>query len=351
MSETKVEITPYESLLTSTQTMVIYTNLTFRQKRIFYRIDVAPPFDVAVTKKKGYVDKTLLNLPFGAIVSIEHEGYFRGTELKKRSKHKCALCSEEDDEEKTAERFLQPPQGKRGIREVWMRCKRCDKEYFVMDPSLQRKDGKKIKYGFPYQSTIVVALGGNKLANVMLFNTTLKVTGCRTVNESVEGVMVLWEDYIRPIKRAWKSEDGDVKFQFCVVMCNLHFPMGYEIDRERLNALMNKPKYADKVAMAEYETTDTSSVRIRMYHDKKLESKHQVLIYPDEGLGTPYFRRMRLLREGKNKKKDKYITFIVFATSETILSGRYPNTMKDRYEFFIKEMINNRELLEDTTLE
>ena len=46
-----------------------------------------------------------------------------------------------------------------------------------------------------------------------------------------------------------------------------------------------------------------------------------------------------------------FATFIVFGSSETIVSGRYDSAMKKDYEFIVKEIFENRDIVEEKIIE
>lgn len=365
--EVATKFPPFNELRTSTQTTMVYTNIRFSRSTIFKRIKIAQNLQISYTKKKKYVDRKTSKLPYGAIVSAAYHGKIRGPDTRRKPECACILCGKKEDEKKIARQYVKEGADKYGAKEIWIHCSKCGKDYSVTDPAL-KVGNKRAGIGFPYQVTIVISLGGNSFINIMLFDTNFKITGGRTLNESAEAVMILWEDYIRPLEGAWRFRSGvpkdQVRFEFAVAMCNLHFLIGYDIDRERLNILMNDKKYKDKVIMAEYEATGTASVKVRMRYDEdeeefssekaelsnkpKLEEKYDVLVYPKKGMKSPHFETVNELAFRRKKKpKKKKITFIVFATSETILSGRIDASVKTRYEFFMTEMMKNREYLEE----
>ena len=93
------------------------------------------------------------------------------------------------------------------------------------------------------------------LINVMMFKDCIKISGNKTYDDAVETVMILWENYINSIPNAWSFRDTckDAHFMFDIVMCNVHFNLGFTIDKFRLNRLMNRNEYSNHVCLSKYE--------------------------------------------------------------------------------------------------
>ena len=82
-----------------------------------------------------------------------------------------------------------------------------------------------------------------------------------------------------------------------------------------------------------------------MYSVKPENFKYVCLKYINEDFETEE------VSEIKNKKiknkKNEYVTFIVFSSSEVILSGKYTDNMRELYNFFRKIISENKEKLEE----
>jgi hypothetical protein len=187
------------------------------------------------------------------------------------------------------------------------------------------------------------------MLNIMMFKDNLKIAGCKSLDDAVEAVLILWQDYIALYPDSWKLKDGETapKFQFQSVMRNVDFKLGFPIERNALNFLMNDQKYSKYIFMSQYEPTSQTNVNIKMHSVKPEGFMYDCLVIPSKG--NPYFTQTPELtyKAPKKAKGGKYITFIVFSSSEVILSGRYDQNMKEMYEFFVKVVFQHKKHIQE----
>jgi hypothetical protein len=316
---------------------------------IIFRKLYVTPIDPPLTSKKKDVDKKNLVAPYGAIISLQKGTLFRGIITSKRKKHwcspNCQLYKDEKRKKKdnTVIEVITKIEGTDYSRKEFY-CTNC-KTYYPI------KKLKKIT-NFLNQLTIVLSLGDINI-NIMMFTPNYKIAGCKKDSHATEASLVLWEDYIRNIPESWtmnpRFNDIHPKFSFSLVMQNRDFKFGFDIDRGKLNNLMNSPKYADKVHMSQCEKTAHTSVNIKMHAEEPEDYTYDCLVIPAEDTNIePYFITLdnNIYRTIK-KDKEKFTTLIVFSSSETIQSGRYDVHMKEMYEFFIKEVMENKKQIEE----
>ena len=339
---TKYGVPEYKDLKTSTRTVMVYCNISFDLTKIFESINITD-IEAPLTKKKKNVDKKRLIAPYGAVISLQKENLIRGIDLRKAKKHWCPACqvvvikAEREVKVNTVEERLAIIPGT-DIKEIQYFCTKCE-TYFTL------KQLKKI-INFLNQITIVLSID-KIILNIMLFKNNFKIAGCKNDDDAVEASMILWQNYILPSKR-WSiiSDEKHPKFVFCLVMRNVDFRLGFFIDRKELNRLMNDKKYSNKIFMSQHESTAHTNVNIKMFAKKPRGYMHDCLVMPQNK--ESYFVKLRHNPyKPKKKKKAKYTTAIVFSSSEIILSGRYDETMKKSYEFFVKTTVSNRKLIEE----
>lgn len=346
----KYGLPDFEDLKTSTRTVMVYTNISFDHNPSFKNIEITK-VDVPLTKKKKNVDKRLLRAPYGAIISIQLGDKLRGINLRRSKTWWCCICQPMKE---TQDRL--GVQSKKKINTVVEKlcfeddsdiqtfkyfCERCKKFY-------NRKELDGIIPHFLNQMTVVLSIG-DIILNIMLFKNSFKIAGCKKDDDAVEVSMILWQNHIRPVLNSFKTPNGeDPRFLFLLVMRNVDFRLGWPIDRQKLNKLMNDSRYSDRISMSQCETTSHTNVNIKMFSKKPKGFDYDCLVIPIDVKKEPYFVKMnKNPYKSKKKKKKKYITFIVFSSSEVILSGRYEKNMKEAYEFFVAEVFKNKSAIEE----
>lgn len=390
---------PFDKLQTSTSTIMVYTNTFFDTRKIFESIKLTE-IEVPLTKKQKNVDKKKLAAPYGAIISVQSMTHIRGVDLRKKKKRWCTVCQPikvtpegEEIQIITVTEQLKPVEGT-DMFAIMYYCSKCCKAY---EPA----ELYKINH-FLNQITIVISTGKQPLLNVMMFKDNLKFAGCKGMDDAIEAIMILWQDYIfspkevsywfpggakaleytphppgtdkRPSAKAsttmpstapstaltkastmlWKLKKGakSPRFVFETVMRNVDFKIGWPLERPALNLLMNDEKYSKYIFMSQYESTGHTNVNIKMYSRKPKDFKYECLVLPLVG-GQPGFIQLSDIpykSEKKKKKdisKDQYITFIAFSSSEIILSGRYDQNMEEMYNFFVRTVFKHRKDIEE----
>lgn len=378
----KYGLKKFEDLQTSTRTVVIRANVDFSNDVLFYGLDLTE-VDVPFTKKQKNVDKKKITAPYGAIISVQSKTRIRGVDIRKKKKHWCTICQpfkyipEKEMEVKVYTITEQLQQitdpdialstgnfaGSRVTRELIAKaiqnaplydimyfCSKCQRTY-------RPEEIKKINH-FLNQMTVVVSIGKQPLLNIMFFKDKLKIAGCKAMEDAEEVILLLWQDYICKMKTygslvSWKSKKGASKnprFGFESVMRNVDFKLGFPIERPALNSLMNEERFSHNIFMSQYESSAHTNVNIKMFSRKPKDFKYDVLVIPLDEKKGPYFIQTDEIPYKIIKKKDlapQYITFIVFSSSEIILSGRFDQNMKEMYEFFVDTIFKNRNRIEE----
>lgn len=288
----------FNKLATSTRTVMIYTNINFDRNKIFYNVNLTP-IDIQLTQKQKNVDKKKINAPYGSIISVQSKTQIRGIDLRKKTKRWCTICRPIEVHEdkikqiKTVTESLEKGKEKLDIYNIIYNCSNCQKSY-------RPEEVKKINH-FLNQITIVLSIGKIPLLNIMLFKDSLKIAGCKDENDAAEGMLILWQDFISKIPDAWslkKMTDplkdhsigggNEPRFIFDIVMRNVDFKLGFVIDREKLNILMNQQKYIDIIYMSQYEPTNHTNVNIKMYSKQPINFKYYCLVIPTKK-NSPFF--------------------------------------------------------------
>jgi hypothetical protein len=330
--------------------------------------------------------------------------YFRGLRMSKKKSYWCSICQLYDQKGKklktvgetqcdVSEEFM-----KSHITEYEVRTFPPDTKKILFQCSGCNRYLKLTQLGeivpFLNQVTVVMSIGDIKI-NTMIFGSTIpfkgelssnvgyyyknavpttssfKIAGNKSFDNAVETIRLLWEEYIVPDGRNWTHTESrgnrstDVHFRFETVMMNLDFSLGFSIDKKKLNNFMQKPEFKDKVFLSKYESTSVTHVNIKMYSPKPEGFLYYVLVYKKADVVQPnikvcidgYQQHNYCYKEPKTpyfictpekwynikKKPEKYTTLIVFSSSQTILTGRYPTNMEENYKFFVDLALKNKE--------
>ena len=183
-----------------------------------------------------------------------------------------------------------------------------------------------------------------------MFKHSIKLAGNKTYDYAVEAIMILWENYFNSIPNAWSFRDTSkgAHFLFDVVMRNINFKIGFQIDKFSLNRLMNRADYKNHVYLSKYESTSDTHVNIKICTEKPDNLEYNMLVYDKAGIENPYFIQTTEKKYACEKvPKPMYITFLIFSSSVGILSGRCYNSMKEKYEFFTETINKHRNEIEE----
>lgn len=348
----------------STCTIMVYTNVELYFKKIFTDLYVTHICPVPLTKKQRNVDKRKLCVPYGSIIGLRHGNSIRGLFLGKKKRKICQVCNTKITMSILFRRSKET-NNFNDIKIINYLCPQCDTVY-----------NGKLEY-FLNQVTILISLGGSHIINVMLFKDSIKITGCKSENDAISIVMILWENYLLPlisedsksdfvklIERGesisskvrsvspltknpyFKVEKERVEFVFETVMKNIDFFLGYNIDREALNMLMNSKKYSKYIFMSNFEPTGQTSVNIKMFVKRPTKQRFTCLYYPHGN--RPKLKDIESITQYKRPKraKPKYNTFIVFESSKTKLSGCYDRDMCRVLKIFLTIIGENKNSIE-----
>lgn len=332
----------FKSLQTSTRTFMVYTNLIFDMDNIFTSFGITS-IPLVYTKRNNNLDKKKLTVPEGSIISLQRNESIRGVDTRKSKKQWCKTCrlmttrGTKVTKNNSVVEILERVEGT-DIQVIKYKCKNCDQFYSSSELGT-------ISH-FLNQVTLVICINGT-LLNVMVFKDSLKIAGCKDDKDAFGLVKVFW-NFLKDNKSSWKIKEGetDAKFLSHRVMRNVKFKLGFNIDLNNLNTLMNKEEYREYVAVSQRETTGHPNVNIAMKTSRPDGYNFDVLVY--KGCkDKPELEQWKENPYRKKAEKNGKITFIAFSSSQIILSGCYDEEMEKLYNFFVKAVMSNRELIEE----
>jgi hypothetical protein len=347
------DVKNFDELNASTITTMIYSNMFFNLPNLFKKLPLEKNVDIVYTKKQKNIDKKKLVAPYGSIISIQTKNFIRGINTRRSVKQWCTICrptvtvNNREKKVLSCSEVLHPTED--DISEIKYFCSKCNKTY-------KGSELKKIGH-FLNQTTFDFSIGDGFL-NVMIFKDSIKVAGCKSEDDAKNMIHFLWSAYFCPMIanniEVATLKEGSSKPSFTIetVMKNYGFNLGFGILREPLNLLMNDDKYSDKIYMSEYESTGHTNVNIKMFSEKPDDFKYKNIEYENFETCTPTIRDVEdIFGKKVSKKKGEYVTFIVFSSSEVILSGKYTENMRELYNFFRKIINENKEMLREQLLE
>lgn len=336
---------PFSKLEPTTHTVMVYTNIQFDVPKIYWDVPIFKT-DVKTLAKQDRKNFA----PYGAILCIQSNTCIRGIVSRKKKKHWCTVCRQvkcnQDNEKeynkgkkiKYITEIIKEDIHIKNLYHILYYCSFCDRIYHP-------RDIKKINH-FPHQATIILSIGNKIPLNIMMFKDSLKIAGAKTLQDAMEGIHILWSEYITKIPNSFTCPDK-AEFLFSIEMMNFGFSLGFPMDRRALNDLMND-KYADIIALSCIGTTSNPNVKIKFHVKKPKNFRYNCLVF--DFYESEWTSKLVRKKENKYKKikvqKDKYNTFIVFSSSETILSGKYRQDLENIYNIFI-ELIYKNNLIQE----
>lgn len=341
----------YDKLCTTTSTIMVYTNTTFNLKAMIENLPCDSSITPQYTKKQKNIDKKKIEATRGSIISVSYGDELHGINTRKKKKIWCTICqpieitkSGEEKKVACASEVLVPVEGKTDQWKIFYHCEKCKDTY---SPTKIKKISN-----FLNQCNIILSLGKLPVLNIMIFKSIIKIAGCKSTDDAIEGIRLLSEMYLipsmqnpDPSKRMIEIPNGRLNFTFSTVMENVGFNIGFPINRIALNELMNKqvPDYTSRVYMSEFDSTESTSVKIKMYAIRPTTLPDKCLIYDTS---KEKFEMSETEHISYNID-DGYDTFLVFSSGQCNLTGRFNTSKKDNFEFFVQEIKRNRHLLEE----
>ena len=321
-------IKPFDELNVSTKTVMIYSSLIINGPKLFAALPIYEIKDVPLTRKKKRPNLKKIHAPDGSIISIRRkidngEILYRGIVTKPEKVRISYLRRRKKDSSISADES-----------EELFKMENTKKFSTVID--------------FLNQTTVVICLNG-KCLNVMIFNSELKIVGCKSEEDGIKVLKMLWIHMKDSNITTFKEGQTSPCFLINVVMTNVDFKLGFYVNRMALNTLLNDPKYAHKIRKSTYETTAQTNVKVKMFTSPPDDFHYNTFEWDDKNKTWIKGRSKTNIYQSikKKKRKEDNTTLLVFRTSTTILISKYPVRMAEDYKFFWGIVMENRHLIEE----
>jgi TATA-box binding protein (TBP) (component of TFIID and TFIIIB) len=282
----------FDNIKVSTKTFTATTNLTIKIDKLFHTLPITPY--VVIPKKRGRKKKCEQvdpnkDIEAGSIVTVKHEGYIRGVELK-------------------------PKKVKTGKKKKWFR-----------------------------NSITVVIILDKPINFKVCRNGTFQMTGCKTHKHAELCVKYIW-GYMKDFTEIYSFNHGTtLETLFIPSMRNIDFSLGFLVDREKLNRYMCSQEEFHCLLETSFGYTGVN-IKVPLTEDiTKMEIKK--LIYDKDAPEskwtetlTSYQEYLDLLTTKEHEAKlndERYNTFLVFHSGKVIMSGLTADFMRKVYYYFL----------------
>jgi hypothetical protein len=201
----------------------------------------------------------------------------------------------------------------------------------------------------------------DKLINLKITNTgRIQMTGCKDDDLTVTCIRTLINT-MKTVKE-WTGVDlyeintslssmvvntNDIVIILYTVMKNKNINIGFKINREKLDQLINK-KYQDYISIFD-GTTSGAGVNIKTKINKWEENLPMYIIDSKETMKTSLVNTEKVIKVFTKSNKhnfNKYHTFLCFKSGSCIHSGR-GDDMNEALDKFVKILYENRAEVED----
>lgn len=191
---------------------------------------------------------------------------------------------------------------------------------------------------FPNQVTCRIIWNDLNI-NVFIFYSTIKITGCKEESHAIYITKFIYKLIRRKIKLL--PNETIPKVILTSWLTNNRFCFDFNVNREKLTELFNQQCFKDQVYNCIFRK---NSVNVKFYPPmcKSEYSRISFQIQDNKLITTidkvhdnPY----------KNDKKDKYVTFMVFYTSKTTVTGKTLEEINMASKLFKSIILNHKHFI------
>lgn len=277
-----------------TRTVIVHTNLYLHLKVLFEHIDVTPYVVEIKQRGKKHTSDTRESandsIRSGSIITLRYEDSIRGIDLSKKVKRK------------------------------WFRN----------------------------SITVVMVVDGKLINFKMCQNGVFQITGCRFREQGRHCVFSIWE-IIKHDPRFFSFSYGtNFTALFIPAMRNIHFPIGFLIDREKLKSFLSMNTSYNAYMDVSYGYTGVN-IKTRIVNDIMTLRVDKTVFQQDGSVEDTvvtyreYLDRLPPKERSKKEKKVRRVTFLVFQSGKIIVSGISGDFIKDIYYDFMNIITENKE--------
>lgn len=200
---------------------------------------------------------------------------------------------------------------------------------------------------------IIMMLSDTKKVNFKLSkNGKIQMTGCKEDEDAKECLMLFFEKLFRECRNAIKISDESLHIYYYTVMTNIDFNMGFKINRQKLNVLINKTTEFNSLLETSFGYTGVN-IKMPLYLDDKILIDKLILdknTHDWEHQNVTFYSFLDKMSEVfriQEMNKKRYNTFLVFHSGNVIMSGMRIDKMVDLQKSFFQLLQTHRNDIEE----
>ena len=287
----------FKEIPISTRTIIVSTNTILNIEEMYNRLPITS-YEVIEKKrgrkKKDYVEHIQDKVADGSIISVKYQGEIRGVELKKRKKSS--------------------------------------------------------KY-FRNAVTIIISVN-NKLVNLKISsNGKFQVTGCKNFDNCRKAIEYLFNIIIKDKDVYLKEYSDKINIIFNNVMTNKDFSVGFTVNRENLDHIINNDTEYNSLLETSFGYT---GVNLKMKLDSNINRSFNCLEldvksgeYRQYTIDYEQYIKSLSEKELVKETKNRHVTFLIFQSGNVIMSGMNELFMERYYNIFFDIINKNKNVLMD----
>ncbi len=290
----------FKDIPISTRTIIVSTNTNINIENLYENLPITQY--TVIRKKRGRKKKDVIedinnSVPSGSIISVKYQDKLRGVELKPKK--------------------------------------------------------KQTKY-FRNAVTIIMSID-NKFINLKVStNGKFQVTGCKYFEHCQKSIINIFDIIIDKIDIYLNTYDKNIDILFNNVMTNKDFSMGFQVNREVLDNIINSETPYNSLLETSFGYT---GINLKMVLKKDIERNFKCLKInidtkeKEEYILSyeKYFSKLTDKEITKEQKK-RHITFLIFQSGNVIMSGINEILMEYYYNEFYKIIEKNYENIKEKLL-
>lgn len=217
--------------------------------------------------------------------------------------------------------------------------------------SSKKKEKDKQKKPFRNSITTVMMIDGKLINFKITKNGKFQLTGCKSVTHAELCLKYIWS-YIQEMDdpKSLCEYEGDPTITFVIVMTNIDFSLGFNINRENLdNFIKDSTPYNSLFEGSVGYTGVNIKIPLKVPPDLTLKT----LVFKNgkwkEGKKKygEYIQSLPLKEQTKEMGKERWNTFLVFQSGKVIMTSMNIQIMGPFFNEFIRIIKNCRETIEE----